>query len=533
VSGVGLDAGGANPRATALLWRAGADSLVADVKFQGGHGTDRADGTRVDPYNANHTGDPDPARRWDSQPPSLWVRGGGGTFANIWSPDTFASAGMLVQDTDVPGHVYQLSSEHHVRTEIALDHARGWELLAPQTEEEAGESGDATSLEIRDSSDILVANYHGYRVTRSLRPAPAAVNLYGANQVRFRNVHVNAESGLATCDENGCGNDLRVSRYPFPDAIRDETGGAAVREREFASLDVAPAATPAPAPDPRVRRLADGFFSASGGAVGAAGELYFTDRMRQRIYRWSAARGLGIVSDRPLDAVSLAVDRSGALMVLSSAGRNGTVFSLDPTRPGAEPMPIAPGAPHPGASWALPGDWWVNGEFRDRLDPARLTYPTQAELFAADSRVPAAQAYVSPDGSLALPAYRVFQQGPSDHRGWRFSHALDAYGLVAAKAGARVYVPSGAEDVTYAATVGADGALRDLKPFAPRGGESVAVGPDGRVYVANGQVFVYGADGREAGRIDVPDRPLQLLFGGAGGRTLLILTHHALYAAEP
>ena len=33
------------------------------------------------------------------------------------------------------------------------------------------------------------------------------------------------------------------------------------------------------------------------------------------------------------------------------------------------------------------------------------------------------------------------------------------------------------------------------------------------------------------GRIDVPERPLQLIFGGADGDTLFILTHHALYAA--
>ena len=37
----------------------------------------------------------------------------------------------------------------------------------------------------------------------------------------------------------------------------------------------------------------------------------------------------------------------------------------------------------------------------------------------------------------------------------------------------------------------------------------------------------------ELGRIDVPERPLQLVFGGADGRTLFILTHHGLYAARP
>ena len=80
--------------------------------------------------------------------------------------------------------------------------------------------------------------------------------------------------------------------------------------------------------------------------------------------------------------------------------------------------------------------------------------------------------------------------------------------------------------------MGQAGALTDLKPFAERGGESVAVDPRGRVFVANGQVFVYAANGREIGRIDVPERPLQLLVGGADRRTLFILTHHALFAVK-
>ena len=73
--------------------------------------------------------------------------------------------------------------------------------------------------------------------------------------------------------------------------------------------------------------------------------------------------------------------------------------------------------------------------------------------------------------------------------------------------------------------------VEGLQPFADRGGESVVADASGRVFVANGQVFAYAADGRALGRIDVPERPLQLLIGGPDRRTLFILTHHALYAA--
>ncbi len=94
--------------------------------------------------------------------------------------------------------------------------------------------------------------------------------------------------------------------------------------------------------------------------------------------------------------------------------------------------------------------------------------------------------------------------------------------------GTRVFVSNESEGRTYSGLVGDNGAVTDLKLFADRGGESVAVAADGNVYLANGQVLVYAPDGKPIGRIDVPERPLQLLFGGADGRTLFILTHHAL-----
>ncbi|WP_375271212.1 glycosyl hydrolase family 28-related protein [Sphingomonas sp.] len=537
VSGLGLFTGGINPRATALLWTAGADSLVDDVKFQGGHGTDLAGGKRFVPYNANATSDADPARRWDAQYPSLWVtRGGGGTFNNIWTPNTYAQAGFYVSDTDTPGHVYQMSAEHHGRVEIGLNRVANWELLAPQTEEEGGESRDAVAMEIRDSRDLLIANLHAYRVTRTQKAKPAAVTLYNSRNVRFRNVHVNAESGLGTCDENGCATFLRANKFPYENAIRDVPSGLEVREREFASLDVAAVperATPAAAA--RVDRIGDGFDAIGGATTTPDGTLYFVDRTQQRIYRWDARRGLGIERDATADAVNLAADRSGNLMVLSSAGRNGTVYSFRPGSPDGEVTVIAPTpiGRSDATTLALPGNWWTNGEFRDQLNSETLRFATLADLFARDAATPATLGYVSPDGSVTLPAYRVFQQGPADFRARRFSHALDSYGFVTARPGTRVYVTNASEARTYSALVGATGALTDLRPFAARGGESVAVGPDGRVFVANGQVWIYDRDGTPAGRIDVPERPIQLVFGGEDGRTLFVLGHRALYRVRP
>lgn len=538
LSGIGVFTGGTNPRAVGVLWKAGEHSLIDDVRFLGGHGS----GTN--PYNNNHTADPDLHKRWDGQYPSLWIAdGGGGTFADIWTPNTFAQAGFLVSNTKTPGHVYELSNEHHVRTEIKFDHVENWDINAPQTEEEAGESPEALSLEIDSCHNLTIANYHAYRVTRSRAPFSTAVRIYNSSDIHFRNVHVNAESGYGVCDNNGCGTFLRLSKYPYDNAIEDVTHHLHVREREFAALDIpadpqrpaTPVASAVLAPGAKVERLEDGFFSISGAAVDSAGKLYFVDHHEQRIYGWNEHEGLTIERDNPLDAVNLAFDKSGNLLVLSSSGPEGTVYTFHPGT-SAEQIDVLkpqPAQAHANASVILPVNWWNNGEFKDQLNLETMQFRTLAEMFAEDVTTPKKLEYVSADGSIFLPASRVFPQGPAnDTLGWRFSDTLDTYGFVTAEPGRKVFVSSESEDITYSATVKSDGTLGDLKPFARRGGESVAADANGNVYVANGQIFVYSAQGRQIAQIEVPERPLQLIFGGKDRKTLFVLTHHALFATH-
>jgi pectate lyase-like protein/SMP-30/gluconolaconase/LRE-like protein len=549
VSGIGLFTGGINPRATAVRWMAGEDSLLQDVRILGGGGAFLPPDVRSAFYGAASATTPFAAGRWGAQYPSIWVTsGGGGTFSNIWTPNPFAQSGFYVSDTKTPGHVYQLSAEHHLFNEIKLDHVENWDFNAPQTEEESATSPEAVAFEVDASKNVTIANYHAYRVTRSHAPAPAAVRVYGSSDIRFRNLRTNAESGYGVCDDDGCGTFLRASKFPYDNAVLDATQRLEVRERAFAVLDVTtepvrprPAdASAVLAPGAAVEKVESGFYGIAGATVDASGTLYFVDHHQHRIFSWSHAEGLNVVRHDPLDPVNLAVDGSGRLLVQSSGGPIGTVYSFDPRSPAAEATILAPrpSAPRAGAAVVLPVNVWDNGEFADQLDLDTYEYATLAQVFARDVTSPRAQEYVSPDGSLFLPAGRVFRQPANesypglDPTGWRWSNNLDAYRFFTAVPGQRVYLVSGAENRTYGATVGPDGTLGDLKPFAERGGESVTWDSRGNVYVVNGQIFVYDPSGRPIGRIDVPERPIDVLFGGPDRRTLFILTHHALYAVK-
>ncbi|HZZ38315.1 MAG TPA: glycosyl hydrolase family 28-related protein, partial [Acidobacteriaceae bacterium] len=503
VSGIGLSTGGINSRAVGALWKAGVDSLMDDVRFLGGHGTNAPDGTRMNPYNNTHTADPDIRRQWDAQYPSLWVTdGGGGTFADIWTPSTFAQAGLYISDTDTPGHVYELSSEHHVRNEVKIERARNWEIVALQTEEERGEGPFALPLSIAQSSNITVANYHGYRVVSSYEPFPYAIRVSLSEGIHFRNIHVDSDSKAA-----------------FDNSVFDATHHAEVRAWEFASLDVpgeaapqqeseAPAVLPAGA---QVKRLATGFFNISGAAVDAAGGLYFVDAHWQRIYRWwPEHQEAVIVRDNPLDPVNLAFDKAGDLLVVSYGGK-GIVYSFRPDAPADEVTMLAaePAEARPGMTAVLPLDVWAK---------RNLSAETQWQ-------------YVSPDGSVFLPAGDDFAQGEL-YYGTKMASVLRAFGLGKAVGGHPFYISDESDEKTFRVTVTPAGAIDKVDLFAERGGESVVQDTGGNVYIAAGQILIYRQDGRLQGRIDVPERPIDLIFGGPDRRTLYILTHHSLYAVS-
>jgi sugar lactone lactonase YvrE len=501
VIGIGLYTSGNNPRAVAALWKAGLGSLMNDVRFLGGHGTPKPDGSRENPYNNRHTADPNPNRHWDSQYPSLWVTdGGGGAFLDIWTPSTFAKAGMLVSDTQTRGRAYQISSEHHVRYEIQVTNAAYWSFYALQTEEERGEGGFALPIQIDSSRDITFANFHSYRVISSFQPFPWAVTVANSRDIHFRNLH---------CDSN--------SKASFDAAIHDQTHNLDIRQHEFACLDISGQApprkaaktSPLVAPGAKVQKLAGGFFNISGGAIGPRGDFYFVDAHLQRIYDWNPASGqLSTVSTNPVEPVNLAVDQAGNLLVISYTG-SGVVYALSPSGQFTRLQPATFADPS-GKSFYLPiSDWHLNRN--------SLSHPVPD--------------FISPDETTVLPVGRDFLTGASSW-GVKSSPQIRSFGLDRVLPGKPFYITDESQLRTWAAEANPDGSLTNFRLFAEQGGEGVTVDSQGNVYIAAGQIQVYDPAGKPIDIIEVPERPLQLLFGGVGRKTLFIAARTSVYSVQ-
>jgi sugar lactone lactonase YvrE len=515
VTGIGLYTNGINPRAVALKWMAGKDSMVADVRFLGGHGTVDSDATPEERrkvwqtiYNNTHTAESDIRRRWDSQYPSLWItNGGGGTFVDIWTPSTFAQAGVYISNTSTSGRIYELSSEHHVRNEAVLQNVSNWQIYALQTEEERGEGGFALPLDIRDSSDVTIANLHMYRVVSSYQPFPYAIKLTNSKNIRLRNIH--------------CYSDSKTS---FDNALFDQTHRLEIRQREFAWLtasgngppQLAVHAAAVLAEGAKVERLANGFFNISGGAVSKSGDLYFVDAKWQMIYRWAAStRQLSVVRDNSLAPVQLAFDKSGNLLVVSYEG-TGTVYAFDPQSSFDQLTLLKPepAAPRSLMTPVVPVDYWHNEN--DLAASVTKTRPYQ---------------FISPDRSTFISAGEDFVTGQL-YYGSKIHDLLRAFGLAPVSIGQPFYITDEEEQKTFKAIVDVEGTLTNPQLFVNVGGESVAEDLEGNVYIAAGQIYVFNPAAKLIGTIDVPERPSQLLFGGGDRKTLFIAARSSLYAVQ-
>ena len=109
-------------------------------------------------------------------------------------------------------------------------------------------------------------------------------------------------------------------------------------------------------------------------------------------------------------------------------------------------------------------------------------------------------------------------------------------GLAFSPDGGTLYVADSGATEVVAFDAGADGALSGRRPFAaaiPRYPDGLAVGDDGRVYIATGRgVQVHDPSGAPIGEIPVPGGAVNLTFGGPGRDVLLITADDAIWAAS-
>lgn len=527
MNGIGINTGAYNYRAVGCKWMAGADSYMNDVKFVGGHGSmDRGPeqprqrreqkiSTPEEPV-ANQGAD----KAWDNQYWSLWVtNGGGGVFKDVWTANTYSTNGIYVNNTTTEGRIYAMSVEHHMLNEARFKNVSNWRMYAFQFEEEVREGMFSQPIELQECENLLFANLYLFRVIWVNTPHPYAIRTWNCRNLEFLNVHNFAQM-----------------RYYFDVPLYDINKAFEVRPWEFTQLKITgdeEPVKPLSNKEGEVEKLATGFEFAEGIARDSKGNIFFSEQRLRRIYKWDVQKkALTLIADFPWEPLSLAFDTEDHLLV---------IFKYNP-QPGykingeQEVVPTLPDAS--GTTFSAWGNsgfaTWVysvdpeNPEETIKLLPrvktdlvtevAKAIYPAHrwrdTHDFDEISVATPAYSFIAPDKKTIIPEFYDLA---------RSSSVLEAF------PGQPFYAADEFEKRMVKMDVDKHGQLSNLTYFANEAEFGSAVDKKGNVYIANGQIYIYNKNGEWTGRIEVPERPSAIQFGGKNRNTLFITARSSLY----
>lgn len=534
LSGIGINTGGYNYRAVGCKWMAGKDSYMNDVKFVGGHGSmsrgpqgprrpQQADqGPKIssptDPLNYQGAD-----KAWDNQYWSLWItNGGGGTFKDIWTASTYAANGLYVSNTSTEGRIYAMSLEHHVRNEARFKNVSNWKVYAFQLEEESREGQNCQPVELQDCHDMVFANLYMFRVIRLVTPYPYSVRTWNCRDIEFLNVHNFAQVKF-TVD------------VPFYDINTDID----VRPWGFTRLVITgkeERKIPLSNEKGKVERLATGFEFAEGMTRDSKGNIYFCEQRMRRVYKWSVGTNtISMIADFPWEPLSLGCDTKDNLLVVFKYNPQ-PGYMLNGIQEKVPTLPDAAGTSFSGwgnsgfATWVYsinPEDPEETIQLLQRVPMgsvkkvAKALYPSNKwrdyHDFNTVSVMVPENCFVAPDGVTIIPECYDLA---------RASSLLEAF------PGKPFYTADEYDRRMVKMDVSADGTLSNLQYFIEQAEFGSAVDSKGNVYVADGHVYVFDQNGKKTGKIDVPERPSSIQFGGKDGKTLFIAARSSLYSVR-
>jgi hypothetical protein len=285
---------------------------------------------------------------------------------------------------------------------------------------------------------------------------------------------------------------------------------------------------PAPAPAPSslvaagatVAPLATGFSNASGLTASPAGDVFFTDAVNHKIYRWNAATKQADVVAEIATGQPMSVTFVSPSTLLAVANER-AVYQVDARAGGPATAVAETPDPLPNTVLLLPvglhNQLW---QLHDLLEHRGYVYRQGSNTAIVRPVDDEHRGYFYAPGTTSA----IMAGGT-----WRPNLQSSQFAPFAP--GDRHYLTSEDDGRTYVGTLGTNGKLTTTV-FAERGGTSVVTDTAGHVFIASGQIEVYDRAGKQIGTIDVPERPSSLVFGGPDKRTLFIGARGSLYAVE-
>ena len=396
-------------------------------------------------------------------------------------------------------------------------------------EEESREGTECQPMELAGCHDMVFANLYMFRVIRISKPYPYSIRNWGSDRIEFLNVHNYSQIKYTTTlplydvNTNSQVRPWELNRLYIREG--DAGGNTGVSGSQLTIPNQGGMA---------ISKLATGFEFAEGICSDSKRNVYFCDSRLRRIYKWSSeTQSMALLADYPWEPLSLACDKNDNLLV---------VFKYNP-KPGylRNGKPEVYTNPPDAAGTSFSG--WGNSGFAilvyavDPSNPDETIHLLDKMKMGSISSVYKAlypahrwrdyhdfntvtvnrpeECFVAPDGLTIVPVVYDLAR---------------AAALSEAFPGKPLYVTDEYEKRTVQLDVSPEGFVSGMRPFAEKGEFGSTVDNRGKVYIADGQIYVFDPSGKQIGEIKVPERPGTIVFGGKDKKTLYITGGTSLYS---
>jgi len=105
-------------------------------------------------------------------------------------------------------------------------------------------------------------------------------------------------------------------------------------------------------------------------------------------------------------------------------------------------------------------------------------------------------------------------------------------GMIGTPDGQTLYVADHGAGEIYHYNIKPDGTLSDKTLFVAKGSDGMTIDELGNIYLTSGDVWIYNVNGEFIDKIDIPQNPTNVCFGGSDRQKLFITAQKSLYAID-
>ncbi len=261
------------------------------------------------------------------------------------------------------------------------------------------------------------------------------------------------------------------------------------------------------APGAKLEKLGDGYSFTEGPSADRDGNVFFTDVLNNKIVEWNATDRKFSNWLKPAGrAIGTYFDNAGNLVV--AASEKGELWSVAPDKTVTVLVTDFDGKVFngPNVLWIRPdgGIYFTDPDFHSTHDQSK--------------RVEGQNVY------FVTPDHKTVTRVTSD--------LTKPIGIVGTPDGKILYIADYVAGKTFAYDINSNGELTNKRLFCELSAEGMTIDDEGNIYLARAVVTVVDKAGKTIERIEVPEPPRNLTFGGKGNDLLFITATGSVYGLQ-